>query len=530
MLRGGRVIDGTGGPARAADVAVAEGRIAAIGYIPPQPGDQVLDVTGLAVAPGFHDIHTHYDLSLAADPLPLDGLRQGITTYHVGQCGLGFAPASPATQAVFRDYLAAICGTAALGCGTTGEGACATRPIPPFQSVADYLALFKGASVHVVPILPHGLLRAEVAGMSRGPLTSQQLDRMKALAADGMEQGARGISTGLTYFPGSEADTAELVAVSRVVAEHGGVYVSHLRNYTDGLLEAIDEACEIGRRAGLPVQISHLRPQNKFRGRAPEVLAHVDRWRERGVDVAFDMYTYLKGYTLMSALFLPPEVYAGGVDAALACLRDPVHHRRLREAWADSGAGVPPASPAGKMPAPLAEAHIACVWSERNKRFEGMTLPAFAQAVGKDVFDACMDLLIEERLRVSIVGWPIEESDLQAVLRHPLCLVGSDSIPMGGAHHPRASGCFARYLGHYVRDLGLLPLEEAIRRITSVPARRYGLGDRGLIAPGLAADIAVFDPATIADHATYAQPRLLAEGVRHVLVNGTVVLRDGQLA
>lgn len=499
VLRGGTVIDGTGGPARPADVVVEEGRITAVGQGVGAAGAEVLDVAGLAVAPGFHDVHTHFDLSLLAEPAHLDGLRQGITTYHVGQCGLGFAPASPATQAMFRDYLACIAGDPEL---------------PPWTSVADYLKLFDGGCVKVVHILPHGLLRAEVAGMRRGPLTPQQLDRMKRLAAEGMEQGARGISTGLTYFPGSEADLDELVAVSEVVARYGGVYVSHLRNYSDGLLEAIDEACEIGRRAGLPVQLSHLRPQAKFRGRAADVLAHIEAWRARGVDVAFDIYTYLKGYTLMSALFLPPEVYAGGVEGALAMLRDPAERRRLRDA----------------MPqADWAEAHVASVGSERNKRFEGMRLPAFAAAVGKDIFDACIDLLIEERLRVGVVGWPIEDADHQAVLRHPLCLIGSDSIPMGGARHPRASGCFARYLGHYVRELGLLPLEEAVRRITSVPARRYGLADRGVIAPDQAADLVVFDPATITDRATYEQPRLLAEGVRHVLVNGRRVLRGGAL-
>lgn len=497
LVRGGAVIDGTGAPARPADVLVEDGRIAAVGACGGVADCEVLDVTGLAVAPGFHDIHTHFDLSLAADPVHLDGLCQGITTYHVGQCGLGFAPASPATQAVFRHYLAGIAGDPEL---------------PAWRSVAEYLRLFDGAAARVVPILPHGLLRAEVAGMARGPLTPSQLDRMKRLAAEGMQQGARGISTGLTYFPGSEADIEELVAVAEVVAAHGGVYVSHLRNYTDGLLAAIDEACEIGRRAGLPVQISHLRPQGKFRHRAGEVLAHIEDWRARGVDIAFDMYTYLKGYTLMSALFLAPEVYAGGVDGALALLRDPAERQRLRAA-----------APAAEW----SEVHIASVWSEANRRFEGLRLPAFAEAVGKDVFDACMDLLVEERLRVGVVGWPIEESDLQAVLRHPLCLVGSDSIPMGGARHPRASGCFARYLGHYVRELGLLPLEEAIRRITSVPARRYGLADRGAIAEGMIADLVVFDPATIADRASYGQPRLRAEGVRHVLVSGRVALRDG---
>ncbi|HPD14907.1 MAG TPA: amidohydrolase family protein [Planctomycetota bacterium] len=499
LVRGGTVIDGTGAPARRADVLVEGGRIAAVGGCGQGADGEVLEATGLAVAPGFHDIHTHFDLSLVAEPAHLDGLRQGITTYHVGQCGLGFAPASPGTQALFRDYLAGITGDPAL---------------PPFRTVADYLALLRGSAAHVVAILPHGLLRAEVAGMRRGPLSSRQLDRMKALAAEGMEQGARGLSTGLTYFPGSEADIEELVAVAEVVAARGGVYVTHLRNYTDQFLDAIDEACEIGRRAGLPVQISHLRPQGRFRNRAGDVLTHIESWRARGVDVAFDMYTYLKGYTLMSALFLAPEVYAGGIEAALSLLGEPAERRRLRDA-----------APA----ADWSEVHIASVWSEANRRFEGLRLPAFAEAVGKDVFDACVDLLVEERLRVGVVGWPIEESDLREVLRHPLCLVGSDSIPMGGARHPRASGCFARYLGHYVRDLGLLPLEEAIRRITSVPARRYGLDGRGVIAEGMAADLVVFDPTAIRDRATYDQPLLLAEGVHHVLLSGRLVLRDGEL-
>ena len=500
LLRGGNVVDGTGAPARRADVAVESGRIAALGDLPPAAGDEAVDVAGLAVAPGFHDVHTHFDLTLLAEPAHLDGLCQGITTYHVAQCGLGFAPASAPTQALFRDYLAAIAGDPEL---------------PPWTSVAEYLALFdRAAAVNLVVLLPHGLLRAEVAGMSRGPLTPPQLDRLKRLAAEGMEQGARGISTGLTYFPGSEADLQELVAVTRVVAEHGGVYASHLRNYSDGLLEAIDEACEIGRQCRLPVQISHLRPQARFSGRAREVLAHVEAARDAGIDVAFDLYPYLKGCTIMSALFLAPEVYAGGVEAALAMLRDAAERERLRRA----------------MPlADWSEAHIASVATEKNKPFEGMRLTDFAASQGKDVFDACADLLLEERLRVSVVGWPIEESDHRAVLAHPLCLVGSDSIPMGGARHPRACGSFARYLGHHVRELGLLPLEEAIRRITSVPARRFGLDGRGLVAEGQAADLVVFDPARIADRATYEQPLRRAEGVRHVLVNGEFVLRDGRL-
>jgi len=501
VLRGGTVIDGTGAPARQADVAVVGERIAAVGHVEPAAGDDVLDVAGLAVAPGFHDVHTHFDLSLLAYPSHLDGLCQGITTYHVGQCGLGLAPASEATLSVFREYMAPLMGD---------------HELPACASVADYLDLFRRrTTVNVVHILPHGLLRAEVAGMTRGPLTPQQLDRMKGLVAEGMQQGARGISTGLTYFPGCEADLDELVAVAEVVARHGGVYSSHLRSYVDGLLDAIDEAAEIGLRAGLPVHLSHLRPSGRYSGRADEVLAHIEALRDRGADITFDIYTYLKGCTIMAALVLPPAAYEGGIDAAIGRLRDPAERERLRRAFPEFDAS---------------EVHIASVGSERNRHFEGMKLSDFAAAQGGDLFGVCVKLLIEERFRVSVVGWPILDEDHRRVLRHPLCLVGSDSIPVGGSRHPRASGCFARYLGHYVRELGLLPLEEAIRRITSVAARRFGIEDRGVIAEGQAADLVVFDPANIRDRATYDQPRLLAEGVRHVFVNGRLVLREGGLA
>ena len=501
MLRGGDVVDGTGGPRRRADVAVAAERIVEVGLIEPTEADEVLDASGLVVAPGFHDVHTHYDLVLLDKPGHLDGLRQGITTYHVGQCGLGFAPASAEAQAVFREYLAAI----------------STDPdLPSWRSVDDYLSLFdRTAAVNCVYLLPHGLLRVECAGMSGEPLTPKQADRLEGLVAEGMQQGARGLSTGLGYFPGSECPTGEIVDAARATARHGGVYVSHIRDYSEGLLAALDEAFAVGRGAEIPVHISHLRPGGPFRGHADAVLERVEQGRDDlGVDVTFDSYTYLKGCTLMAALVVPPCTYAGGLDAAIELVSDPVERRRLAE-------GMPRQD--------WSEAHISCVGSEANRRFEGMRLPEFADAVGKDIFDACCYLLAEERFRVGVVGWPILESDLQQILRHPLCLIGSDGIPAGSARHPRACGSHARYLGHYVRELGLLPLEEAVRRLTSAPARRFGLDDRGAIAEGMAADITVFDPAAIIDRATYAEPLLLSDGVHHVVVNGQPVLRDGVL-
>jgi len=501
VLLGGDAIDGTGAPRRRADVAVVGDRIVEVGLVEPSEADEVLDVAGLVVAPGFHDVHTHYDLVLLDRPGHIEGLRQGITTYHVAQCGLGFAPASAETQALFREFLAAV--------GTDPE-------LPPWTSVDDYLSLFdRTAAVNCVYMLPHGLLRVECAGMTGEPLTAQQADRMERLVAEGMEQGARGISTGLGYFPGSECATEEIVAAARVAAEHGGIYVSHLRSYMDGLLDAIDEAAAIGRGAGIGVQISHLRPCGPFRGRAADVLAHIEQARdELGVDVAFDNYTYLKGSTIMGALLMPPSGYAGGLDAAIARISDPAERHRLADAMPE---------------ADWSQVHISYVGGERNKRFEGMRLTDFADAVGKDVLAACCDLLVEERFRVGVVGWPMLEEDLQTNLRHPLCLIGSDGIAAGSARHPRACGSHARYLGHYVRGLGLLPLEEAVRRITSAPAKRFGLHDRGVLAEGMAADITVFDPDTIIDKATYEQPLVLAEGVHHVLVNGQLVLRDGAL-
>jgi len=494
------VADGTGAPRKPADVAVEGDRIVAVGEVEAAEGDVVFDVSGLTLAPGFHDVHTHYDLTLLAEPGHLDGLRQGVTTYHLGQCGLGFAPASPLTQAIFREYMAPIAGDPEL---------------PSWGSVADYLALFeRAAAVNALYLLPHGLLRVECAGMASGQLSAPQLERMKALVAEGMEQGARGLSTGLSYYPGSESNLDELVAVARVAAGYGGIYVSHIRDYAEGLLDAIDEACEVGRLAELPVHISHLRPGGPFRGRGAEVLARIDAARERGIDVTFDSYTYRKGCTLLAALVVPPCIYAGGIDSAVELLGSPAGRGVLREV----------------MPAEdWSEVHLSSVGSEKNNHLEGTRLLDFAAARGKDPFDACLDLLVEERFHVSVIGWPIEEDDLRLILRHPQCLIGSDAIPTGRARHPRACGAFARYLGHYVRQLGLLPLEEAIRRITSVPARRFGLDDRGIVAPGKVADLVVFGPDRIVDRATYEEPRRLAEGVHHVLVNGELVLRDGRL-
>jgi len=500
VLCGGMVIDGTGAPARPADVAVVGDRIADVGDIAAGGDDAVLDVTGLTVAPGFHDIHTHYDLELLARPAHLDGLRQGVTTYQIAECGLGFAPASAATHAEFRTYLACLAGT---------------DDVPPWTTIAEYQALYeRNAVVNCVSMVPHGIVRAEVMGMTAGAASPAQLDAMKHLVREAMEQGARGLTTGLTYFPSCEADTDELVALAQVVAEYGGVYVTHLRSYSNTMLEAIDEAGEIGRRAGVPVQISHLRPRGPLVGRGAEVLARIDAIRQGGVDMAFDNYTYLKGCTLMAAFVLPPDAYAGGVTVALDTLRDPARRDDLR----------------ARMPnEDWTQVHIANVPSAKNRHVAGMTLAAFAESRGTDVFEACVELLIDEELCVSAVGGVIDEDDLRRNFKHPCSYIGSDSIPAGGHRHPRACGCFARYLGHYVREERLLPLEEAVRRITSAAARRFGLTDRGVLAAGMAADITVFDPATIADRATYEQPLTPSEGVHHVLVNGQLVLRDGRL-
>jgi N-acyl-D-amino-acid deacylase len=503
VLTGGRVVDGTGNPWFRADVAVRGDRIAAVGALGRAEARQRLDVAGQVVAPGFVDMHVHADLALLADPLHEPAIRQGVTTYLLGQDGVAMAPASPATLAYMRRYTA----------GFSGRFDVPDR----WESMAEYRACFdRRTAVNVACLVPNGNVRMEVLGLATRPSTPDERRRMRAIVRRALEEGAVGVSSGLDYIPSRYADTAELVELCRELGSAGGVYVTHMRGYApDSVLAAMDEVFRIGREAGCAVHISH------FNSRADLVLDPLEAARAAGIDATFDLYGYLAGSTILGMVALPPWVQEGGADATLARLADPAVRARLRAEGLAGSRG------------PLDEVRLAYVEASAYRAYEGLTLrEAAARAGGRGdggLVDFVCDVLLASDLAVGCVvpHQQRTEADVQALMRHPAMMGGSDGIFAGGRPHPRGWGCFARYLGHYVREARTWTLEEAVQHLASHPARRLGLGDRGLIRPGMAADLVVLDPERIAERATYEDGRQPAVGVTHVLVNGEPVLLHG---
>jgi N-acyl-D-amino-acid deacylase len=499
VITGGRVVDGSGLPWFPADVGIRGDRIAAVGALAGAGARTRIDAAGKVVAPGFIDAHVHGDLMLLADPLHEPAVRQGVTTYVLGQDGVAMAPASPATLDFMRRYTAGFSGN---------------PPLPDrWSSMAEYLALFDGrTAVNVACLVPNGNVRMEVLGLETRPPTPDELRRMGRLVREAMEQGAVGLSSGLDYIPSRYAGTDELIALCREIAPFGGVYVTHMRSYVpQGVVASLEEVFRIGREAGVPVHVSH------FNSRADLVLPLVDAARADGVDTTYDLYCYLAGSSILAMVALPPAVQEGGVEATLARLRDPAVRAGLAAAPGPSKRG------------PLEEVRLSYVASPEYRQYEGRTLAEAAEAAGKGLPDFVCDVLVASNLAVGCIA-PHQQrtqEDVRALMRHPAMMAGSDGIYTGRCPHPRGCGCFARYLGHHVRGDHTWTLEQAVQHLSAHAARRFGLADRGLIRAGFAADVVVFDPEAIADHATYEDGRRLATGVEHVVVNGEVVLHDG---
>jgi N-acyl-D-amino-acid deacylase len=503
LITDGRVVDGGGNPWFRADVGIQAGRIAAIGQLSKAEARIRLDAADKVVAPGFIDAHVHGDLMLLADPLHEPAIRQGVTTYILGQDGVAMAPASPATLDHMRRYTAGFSGNPPLG--NNGYN---------WSSLAEYLACFeRRCAVNVACLIPNGNLRMEVIGLATRPPTADEIKQMGRLVREGMEQGAVGLSSGLDYIPSRYATTEELAALCREMAPFGGVYVTHMRRYDmEGVRESMDEVFRIGREGGVAVHISH------FNSRAELVLAKLDEGRAAGLDVTYDLYCYLAGSSILAMVALPPGVQEGGVDATLTRLADPAVREHLRSAPQDK--------PRGSME----DVRLSYVASPEYRHFEGQVLGKAARDAGVDLLDFICDVLVASRLAVGCVAPHRNrtEEDVRQLMRHPAMMAGSDGIYTGGRPHPRGCGCFARYLGHYVRDARTWTLEQAVQRLSAHAAQRFGLRDRGLLCEGLAADVVVFDPDTIADRSTYEDGKRLAVGVEHVLVNGEPVLLSGQ--
>jgi len=512
VLHGGRIVDGTGSPWRRGDVAIDGSEIAALGPPGSLDGDEVVDVSGRAVAPGFVDIHTHSDFTLPANRDAHSKVRQGVTLEVVGNCGISAAPRyGDAAENVDGWFEArGLSGTVSLD----------------WESMAEYFETLEagGLSLHVASLVGHGNVRAAVLGNGDRQPDEDELDEMRALVDEAMEEGAVGLSTGLFYPPGSYADTDEVAALATVAADHGGFYATHMRSESDELIESVEETLEIGRRADVPVQISHHKavgPDNW--GKIRYTLRRMELARERGVDVQCDQYPYVASSTSLGAL-LPNWAHDGGDEALLDRLRDDETRRRLAESLAESYEGR------------WDDVLVTNVQNPALKDAEGETIAALAARDDEEREPATLllDLVRDDENRTSHVNFGMDETDVRTVMEHPLTMVGSDGSsltpegPLGdGVPHPRNYGTFPRVLGHYARDEEVLSLEEAVYKMTGLPAARMGLEDRGVLKRGLAADVTVFDPETVAQTGDFLAPAQYPAGVDHVLVDGTFVVRDG---
>jgi N-acyl-D-amino-acid deacylase len=506
VIRGARVIDGTGNAWFRADVGIEDGKITRLGDLSAATTRESLDADDRYLTPGFIDIHTHSDFTLPRYPRAESMIAQGVTTEVTGNCGLTPYPVAPGRLDQLQRY------TSFMGSKLSWE----------WRSTGDYLDFLERLPLghNVVPQVGHGSVRIAAMGFENRQPTAEELTTMQRLVAEALEQGAWGLSSGLIYSPGTYADTAELVALCQVVRRYGGFYSTHLRNEADHLVPAVDEALTIGHEAGVPVQLSHHKVMGERNwGTIETTLGMVDAARAKGADILMDQYPYTGSSTTFTA-FLPTWSLGGGVVALLNRLVDPAERKRIRtETEANKPMGWDKVLVAGAR-------------KEENRVYEGMTLVEVGAQRNQEPIDAGLDLLLSEGGPFPIVRFGMSEADVSRVMRHPHVMVASDGYAFspaeGGKPHPRSYGTFARVLGRYVREEGNLGLEEAIRKMTSLPAGRLGLWDRGLIRPGCTADLVLFRAESVREEATFQDPHRYASGIDRVWVNGAVVWADGR--
>lgn len=518
VIAGGKVVDGTGSAWFYGDVAIQNGRIARIAPAGLLAGVQAtlrIDARGLVVAPGFIDIQSHSrGAFLTGDGRIVSKVTQGITTEIMGE-GSTNAPVNAAMLAmrVGQDTVAARVSSAFQGRGGFGRW---------LEAMEKH-----GASANLGSFVGSATVREYAVGMRQGAPRAAELDTMRAVLRDAMEDGAFGLASALIYPPDNYSTVDQLAELAKAMAPYGGVYITHMRSEADRLLEAIDEAIEIGRRGGVPVEIYHLKAAGKRNWpKAAQAIAKIDSARAAGQDVAADMYPYVAGGTGLAAC-LPPWAAADG--KLLANLRDSATRAKIRAevlsertAWENL---CQLASPEGVV--------VTGFGRPEDQARNGQTLQQLAAAAGKEWVDALIDMTLQESARLGAMFFLMSEENLALQMRQPWIKFGTDASGVDpdsarGLVHPRSYGTFPRILGRYVREQGVMPLEEAVRKMTSAVATRLSIQDRGVLRPAMWADVVVFDPATIIDHATYDRPHQLSTGVRHAFVNGVQVVRDGR--
>ena len=505
VIRGGTILDGTGAAPRVADVAVKDGRIAAIGKVKANGAE--IDATGLAVAPGFIDIHSHSDYTLLVDPRAVSAIAQGVTLEVIGNCGFGCAPIRDAQIAAPNIY------------GFDGS-------IPlEWRHVGQYLQRLETArpAVNVITLVPNGQLRRATLGVADRAANADELGKMRRLLEEGLDDGAWGYSTGLEYPAERGAPDEELVELCKVVAKRGGLYASHTRRRDEGAVSAIDEAIRVGEKAGAQIQISHLMPRKTNEREDERSLELIDEARGRGLDIAFDMHTRLYGTT-----FLDTIVPLWAQEDLRRHLSSPESRRRMRDYKSIVAGG--------------GWERVVLLDHPKFPQYSRQSFGDLARKEGRDAYDIAFDILLADmdqprslQKAAMVIIHAYTPAQQALMFSHPLCMPGSDATtlaPDGPLAHSVFHGAYtwASWYFHFmVHERKLLKAEEAVQRLTQLPARRLGLGDRGQIAEGYRADIAVFDANTFQASATTFEPNQLARGMRHVVVNGVHTLRDGSL-
>lgn len=518
LIINGRIIDGTGNPWFEADIGISNGKIHEIGKLKGSKADEVIDAHKLAVCPGFIDIHTHSDLTLLANPKAESKVRQGVTTEAVGNCGFSAAPIRKHALENVKTFVQW------MTCGAEIDF--------DWLTLSEYLNRLKsaGISVNVAAFAGHGTLRINAMGFENRPAADDEMKEMRRLLTEALKEGAFGMSSGLGYSPACSAGTDELVELCRVVTKYNGIYTTHIRDEGDKIIQAAMEAVEIGRRAGVPVEINHYKPEGRTNwGKVGECVNVIDSSRQGGVDVTYDVYPYVAGEAPITHIcFIPSWAQEGGKEKLIERLKDPQVRERIKEeskqeSWKDCILKI----------ATWDDCLIS--FCNKSKNLQGKTIAEIARDRKVEPYDALFDLAVAETGAVNMCVFAMNEEVISSMIKNPAALVASDGMSfapygiLGQARpHPRYYGTFVRVLGKYVRQDGVLAFQDAIRKMTSLPAQKLGLRDRGLIKEDFHADIVILDPETVVDKATFTDPHQYAEGVEHVLVNGKIVIDKGK--
>ncbi|HET7085850.1 MAG TPA: D-aminoacylase [Rhizomicrobium sp.] len=512
LIRNARIVDGTGAPWFVSDVLLRGGRIAEIGKSLSAAGARLVEAQGLYLAPGFIDAHCHDDLICLREPQRVEKIAQGVTTLVVGNCSFSLYPATADSAKDLRKHFSTLLGE--------------VSPTEVFEDFAGYRQAIqeRGVALNVVSLVGHAALRIAVVGQERRPATDAECQDMQALLARELAAGAAGLSLGLVYPPSAYADQKELAALSRTVQQHGKLLAAHIRGYEGDLLESIDEFVGLLRSSGAPGLLSHLQSAGRPNwGQMDKALKKLEQARQQGIDISFDMYPYPAGSSYILQL-LPPDALDGGYDGLAARLAQPDFRQHL-QLYLE---GKTPGTPSKVSLIGWENVRLSGVGNEALKTLEGLDMVQAAARLNITPFELLIRLILEDQGQTSIVMFQLDEKDLHAACTHRLHMVGSDGLPRPGTKpHPRAYGTFPRVAGRLRRD-GWFSLEDAVCRMTSRAAERFGLADRGLIRPGMAADLVLFEDA-IADSATFDSPTELPTGIAHVLVAGEMVMEHGKM-